>query len=147
VSADGLLLRGRAGRGRPPRGHGRQPARPAAASATGRPAPPSRSSARRRPSCSLASSGHGSGPKGLKLDLRDGPDLIFGSATRVRAKWAAAARVLADSSAAGATYLDLRVPERTAAGGVGPIEPDATAVPAPGAPEATQETAPGTPQP
>ena len=55
------------------------------------------------------------------LDLRDGPDLIFGDARRAAAKWAAAARVLAEPSAAGATYLDLRVPERVAAGGLGPV--------------------------
>lgn len=69
------------------------------------------------------------GERGLQLDLRDGPDLIFGSAERLGAKWAAAARVLADSSAQGATYLDLRVPEWTAAGGVGPIEPEETPTP------------------
>ena len=45
------------------------------------------------------------------------------SATRApRAeKWRAAARVLADDSSAGATYLDLRVPGLVAAGGVGPL--------------------------
>ena len=62
------------------------------------------------------------GSRGLYLEMRDGPDLIFGSAERVRAKWLAATRVLADSSSAGAVYLDLRVPERTAAGGVGPVD-------------------------
>lgn len=64
----------------------------------------------------------GSGSRGLRLELRDGPDLIFGSRTRIEAKWAAATRVLADSSAKGATYLDLRLPEWTAAGGLGPVE-------------------------
>ena len=34
------------------------------------------------------------------------------------AKWTAAARVLADRSSAGATYLDVRLPERAAAGGL-----------------------------
>ena len=62
------------------------------------------------------------GGEGLQMTMRDGPDLIFGAADRIPAKWAAAARVLADSSAQGATYLDLRVPEWTAAGGVGPVE-------------------------
>ncbi len=57
--------------------------------------------------------------KGLTLELRDGPLLIFGDATRPNAKWAAAARVLADPSSAGAVYLDVRVPERVAAGGLG----------------------------
>lgn len=69
------------------------------------------------------------GPGGMTLDLRDGPDLIFGSGSDARTKWLAAARVLADESSAGATYLDLRVPKLVAAGGVGPIEPEPTPVP------------------
>jgi cell division protein FtsQ len=69
------------------------------------------------------------GPAGMTLDLRAGPDLIFGSDADARAKWLAAARVLADSSSAGATYLDLRVPKLVAAGGVGPVEPEPTPTP------------------
>jgi cell division protein FtsQ len=65
-----------------------------------------------------------SGPRGLTLDLRDGPELVFGSGSDVQRKWLAAVRVLADPSSAGATYLDLRVPERVAAGGLGPVEDD-----------------------
>lgn len=61
------------------------------------------------------------GPRGLVLDLHRGPDLVFGDRTTPRAKWAAAARVLAEPSAAGAVYLDVRVPERVAAGGLGPV--------------------------
>jgi cell division protein FtsQ len=61
------------------------------------------------------------GPEGLTMDMRDGPPLIFGSRDDVAAKWAAAARVLAEPSAAGATYLDLRVAGRVAAGGLGPV--------------------------
>ena len=61
------------------------------------------------------------GPEGLTMDLRDGPPLYFGSRDDAAAKWAAAARVLAEPSAAGATYLDLRVPGRVAAGGLGPV--------------------------
>jgi cell division protein FtsQ len=61
------------------------------------------------------------GPEGLTLDLRDGPPLYFGTRDDAAAKWAAAARVLADPSAAGATYLDLRVVGRVAAGGLAPI--------------------------
>jgi len=64
------------------------------------------------------------GPEGMTLELRDGPELYFGSAEAARAKWLAAARVLAAPSAAGAVYLDLRVPGRVAAGGVGPVTPD-----------------------
>jgi cell division protein FtsQ len=69
------------------------------------------------------------GAGGMRLDLRNGPDLIFGSAGDARAKWLAAARVLADESAVGATYLDLRVPKVVAAGGVGPVEPEPTPSP------------------
>jgi cell division protein FtsQ len=55
---------------------------------------------------------------GLTLALRDGPELRFGAADRLAAKWAAAAAVLADTGSAGASYLDLRYPERPAAGGL-----------------------------
>ena len=61
------------------------------------------------------------GPRGLTLDLRNGPPLVFGDDDLAAAKWAAAARVLADPSAAGATYLDVRVPGRVGAGGLGPV--------------------------
>ena len=61
------------------------------------------------------------GPRGMTVTLRDGPDLIFGDASDGRRKWLAAARVLAEPSAAGATYLDVRIPERVAAGGLGPV--------------------------
>jgi cell division protein FtsQ len=61
------------------------------------------------------------GPEGLTMELRDGPPLVFGTRDDAASKWAAAARVLAEPSAAGATYLDLRVPGRVAAGGLGPI--------------------------
>jgi len=56
--------------------------------------------------------------QGLVVLLREGPELIFGDATRIRAKWTAAARVLADKAAAGASYIDLRLPGRPAAGGL-----------------------------
>jgi len=74
--------------------------------------------------------------QGIALELRDGPPLQFGTGDDARAKWAAAARVLAEPSAAGATYLDLRVPGRVAAGGLGPVpqetpEPTPTDVPQP----------------
>jgi cell division protein FtsQ len=64
------------------------------------------------------------GPRGLTAPLAAGPVLYFGGADRLRAKWAAAARVLADRSSAGASYVDLRLPERPAAGGlVAPAPP------------------------
>lgn len=58
------------------------------------------------------------GPSGLTVVLREGPRLRFGRGDRLVAKWAAAARVLADDDARGASYLDLRLPERPAAGGL-----------------------------
>jgi cell division protein FtsQ len=72
------------------------------------------------------------GPDGLTVDLRDGPPLVFGAADDAAAKWAAAARVLAEPTAAGATYLDLRVTGRVAAGGLGPLpEEEESDVPQP----------------
>ncbi len=65
---------------------------------------------------------------GLIAALTAGPDLYFGGPGRLGAKWAAAARVLADRTARGAAYVDLRVPERPAAGGLGSAAaPTATA--------------------
>jgi cell division protein FtsQ len=66
------------------------------------------------------------GSGGLTLEMSDGPDLIFGSGGDAATKWRAAARVLAEPSSGGATYLDLRVPTLVAAGGVGPLEPEPT---------------------
>lgn len=58
--------------------------------------------------------------RGLAATVEDGPKLYFGGAQRLRAKWLAAARVLADSSAQGASYVDVRIPQRPAAGGFAP---------------------------
>jgi cell division protein FtsQ len=55
---------------------------------------------------------------GIVAKLTAGPDLIFGDASRLPAKWIAAARVLSAAGARGATYIDLRLPERPAAGGL-----------------------------
>jgi cell division protein FtsQ len=82
-----------------------------------------------------------SGPRGLTLDLRDGPELVFGSGLDATRKWTAAVRVLADPSSAGATYLDLRVPERVAAGGLGPVDPEPDQA-APADPQAPVESGP-----
>lgn len=82
------------------------------------------------------------GDRGLVLEMRAGPDLIFGNRQRVRAKWAAAARVLAEPTAVGAVYLDLRLPERVAAGGVAPT-PEPTAAPTPAAPPTLETPASG----
>jgi cell division protein FtsQ len=79
--------------------------------------------------------------RGLVVQLRDGPELVFGGATRLRAKWIAAARVLADGDAQGASYIDVRLPSRPAVGGLGAasVAPVAAAVPpATGTPINTQ---------
>ena len=55
------------------------------------------------------------GPRGLTVPLQNGPILYFGGADRLRAKWTAATVVLGDRSSAGATYVDVRLPERPAA--------------------------------
>lgn len=67
--------------------------------------------------------------RGIVLELENGPELYFGDADRADAKWIAATRVLADPDAAGATYIDVRLPERPVAGGLGveTIEPVAPA--------------------
>lgn len=56
--------------------------------------------------------------KGVVITLTKGPELRFGDTTRIAAKWMAAARVLAAAGARGASYIDLRLPERPAAGGL-----------------------------
>jgi cell division protein FtsQ len=72
--------------------------------------------------------------RGVVAALHNGPELVFGTGADAREKWAAAARVLAEISAQGATYLDLRIPGRVAAGGLAPLP---TATPDPNAqPEA-----------
>jgi cell division protein FtsQ len=76
------------------------------------------------------------GRLGQVAQLRNGPEVIFGDATRVRAKWAAAATVLADLEASGASYVDVRLPDRPAAGGL----PAETIVPV--APAGTTSTVP-----
>jgi cell division protein FtsQ len=56
------------------------------------------------------------GAKGLTVAMRNGLLVYFGDATRPHAKWLSLARVLADSSSAGASYVDVRLPARPAAG-------------------------------
>ncbi len=56
------------------------------------------------------------GPDGLTAFLRAGPQLRFGDASRLAAKWVAAERVLRDPEAAGAAYIDVSIPERPASG-------------------------------
>lgn len=60
------------------------------------------------------------GPRGLTTTMENGPKLYFGGAGRPDAQWRAAAQVLASSTSRGASYVDLRVPERPVAGGLQP---------------------------
>ena len=93
---------------------------------------------------------------GLVAQLRQGPELRFGDANRLPAKWAAAARVLAAAGARGATYIDLRLPERPAAGGlpttsVLPLAPAGDTTPTPSTTQSaatttTQSVTPATTQ-
>ncbi|HEY5194553.1 MAG TPA: FtsQ-type POTRA domain-containing protein [Solirubrobacteraceae bacterium] len=56
------------------------------------------------------------GPEGLTVAMRNGLLVYFGNATRPHAKWLSLARVLTSPSSAGALYIDVRLPERPAAG-------------------------------
>jgi cell division protein FtsQ len=102
--------------------------------------------------------------RGAVAQLQHGPVIIFGRPVELARKWAAAAAVLAQHSSAGATYIDVRMPERPVAGGLGlsqDPQPQAQVggalpaeVPAPGsttatgaspAPQQTQSQTPVTP--
>ena len=61
------------------------------------------------------------GTRGVVVSLRRGPEIVFGKPEQLRAKWAAAARVLAAPVSRGASYIDVRLPDRPVAGGVGPV--------------------------
>lgn len=56
------------------------------------------------------------GPHGLTVAMRNGLVVYFGDATRPHAKWLSLADVLADPGSAGASYVDVRLPSRPAAG-------------------------------
>jgi hypothetical protein len=53
---------------------------------------------------------------GVVAQLRSGPQIDFGDATQLAAKWRSALQVLADPHSAGAGYIDVTVPSRPAAG-------------------------------
>ena len=84
------------------------------------------------------------GERGWTLPLRNGPVLYLGGSERLAAKWAAIVAVLADPTSTGATYLDVRLPERPAAGGLEPLPDPAEQAPANAQPG--QTTAPGVTQ-
>jgi cell division protein FtsQ len=68
-----------------------------------------------------------SGSKGLTLVMHGGMRVYFGDASRPHAKWASLVRVLADPGSVGASYVDVRVPERPAAGFPASVTPPAVA--------------------
>ncbi len=57
-----------------------------------------------------------SASRGVRLQLRNGPELYFGAASQISAKWAAVIAVLASSDSGGAAYIDVTQPNRPAAG-------------------------------
>jgi cell division protein FtsQ len=140
VAADGTLLRGSLARNLPvlearaiPGGSQLAPGADAAAVAVLAAAP----TALRRQITRVRST-----RRGLSTRLADGPAIVFGTPGRAEAKWAAASRVLADPEAAGASYIDVRSPERPAAGGVS-VPPSVTDA----APSVTAPAAPTAPTP
>ena len=154
VAGDGTILRGLAVKGSLPTSRGRGRARHRSCSIA-RPAERRAVAGARARRCCAAriEDVQRRSDDGYVAELRDGPELIFGAATRLRAKWAAAARVLADLEARGATYVDLRIPSRPAVGGlaattltpVAPAGPELPATPAAQArvtPERAQSAAP-----
>ncbi|HEU4703802.1 MAG TPA: hypothetical protein VFS37_15080 [Conexibacter sp.] len=80
--------------------------------------------------------------RGLELQLAHGPLLVFGSRERLAAKWAAAAAVLADPEAAGATSIDVSAPERPAVSGLPGGAPAGGESDVPTLPESTVEPNP-----
>jgi cell division protein FtsQ len=68
-----------------------------------------------------------SGSKGLTLVMHSGLRVYFGDSSRPHAKWASLVRVLADPGSVGASYIDVRVPERPAAGFPAGVTPPAVA--------------------
>jgi cell division protein FtsQ len=56
------------------------------------------------------------GPEGLTLQMHNGLLVYFGDGGYPHAKWLSLARVLSSPDAAGATYVDVRLPARPAAG-------------------------------
>jgi cell division protein FtsQ len=64
--------------------------------------------------------------KGLVAYMSHGPQVILGSAADLAAKWIAAAAILSDGASRGASYVDVRLPDRPVAGGLDlpPAAPD-----------------------
>jgi cell division protein FtsQ len=60
------------------------------------------------------------GPRGMAVQMRQGPRIDLGDTSRLAAKWLALAAVLEDGAAKGASYIDVRVPDRPVAGPLPP---------------------------
>jgi cell division protein FtsQ len=87
--------------------------------------------------------------KGLVAFLHDGPDVILGSPSDLVAKWTTAAAILADPESRGASYIDVRLPDRPVAGGLDvaplPAADDPTTAPVHATPPGAAATAPASP--
>jgi len=85
-------------------------------------------------------------PQGLTVKMAGGLLVYFGNSSRAAAKWLALARVLADPSSAGAAYVDVRLPERPAAGFADGVVPPSGEAGSAGTPAASgTETGAGAP--
>jgi len=65
--------------------------------------------------------------RGVVVQIRRGPRIVFGALSGLELKWAAAVRVLADPSTRGASYVDVRLPDRPAVGGLATATATSTA--------------------
>lgn len=87
--------------------------------------------------------------KGIVVTMTKGPSIYFGDTSQLEAKWADAAAILADRGSQGASYVDVRMPDRPVAGGLhlAPATPDggsgATTAPGVVAPPPTQASPAG----
>ncbi len=80
--------------------------------------------------------------EGLTVQIANGPAIWLGTRERLRAKWAAAAAVLADPGSAGATYVDVTAPEQPAVGGLPGGAPATSASDLPTSPDGTASSDP-----
>ncbi len=77
------------------------------------------------------------GARGMQAQLKDGPAVAFGAADRLAAKWASLVALLGDPASAGATLIDVTVPESPAAAGLEPMSTPQAATTGAATPTAT----------
>lgn len=87
--------------------------------------------------------------KGIVAVLRRGPTIYFGGTSQIETKWADAVAILADKDSQGASYVDVRLPDRPVAGGLhiqvaAPPSGDPAAPPSAAPPAAGAATTPST---